>query len=271
MKIRSAFPDILARQFPVVRPEYPLLTVLYLLRMNSADAVPIMSQNDVGPRAVFGFSCLPQLMTLGPSGFRNLVKGPCERASDQLACLSVDRNLEALLKSFKERKLGFAFVQDPENRERGSLAGLGDFIQLYESQVVRTNLVVDDVGTPIFSMPPETSIRNALEAMFRLRHRRVFITGEGKFVSDRSIMQRLFSPDFLDEIANDQRGDILAGPISGLHLTRPKTTLPQTPVKDAARKLRDNPGACLVLDGKMVVTPWDLVMKPWLSHKLKIG
>ncbi|MGA2664608.1 MAG: hypothetical protein ABSF83_06675, partial [Nitrososphaerales archaeon] len=61
MKIGSAFPRILDRWYPTIRPTYPLLTVLNLLRMQDVAAVPLDEGSD-SRRAVFGFSSLPKLL-----------------------------------------------------------------------------------------------------------------------------------------------------------------------------------------------------------------
>lgn len=270
MKIKQGIPGILEREHPLVRPEYPLLTVLYLLRMKNADAVPVVTQNG-SPRAVFGFSCLPMLMNLGPSGFRNFARGPCERASDPLPSVSAERDLKSLLEAFQARRLGFAFVHDDRGDSPGSLATLGDFLDLFDTGVLRSDLAVSDVGTPVFSMPPETPVREALEAMFKLRHRRVFISGETKFISDRSIMERLFSPDFLEEISSDQSGDMLARPIGELRMSRPTIVPARTGLRVAASKLRGKAGNCLLVGGKKVVAPWDVVMKPFAAGELEVS
>lgn len=45
---------------------------------------------------------------------------------------------------------------------------------------------------------------------------------------------------------------------------------PETTLEEAARALRaDRRGQCLVFDGT-VVTPWDLVMKPWIAGALRL-
>ena len=54
MKIGSALPRLLERSYPTVRPSYPLLTVLYLLRIQDIAAVPIV-EDGTNRRAVFGF------------------------------------------------------------------------------------------------------------------------------------------------------------------------------------------------------------------------
>lgn len=117
MKIKQAFPGILDRKYPVVKGEYPLLTVLYLLRMKDVDAVPISPVTKDRARAVFGRSSLPRFLNPDPRKFADLLSGPCEAASDELSLVTVDDDLESLLRAFESSRLGFAFVVAGEGTE----------------------------------------------------------------------------------------------------------------------------------------------------------
>ena len=74
----------------------------------------------------------------------------------------------------------------------------------------------------------------------------------------------------LDDIAENPDDDLLATPIEKLEKVAPLPITSRTTIKAAAKKLASDRGQCLVLDATKVVTPWDLVMKPWLAGKLTI-
>jgi hypothetical protein len=269
LKIGSAFPRILERRYPLVRPEYPLLTILYLLRMKEVDAVPITYADEKKNRAVFGFSSLPRFMALGPRHFGSLLNEPCEDVSEDLAYLGVDEDLESLLDAFGSRRLGFALVHGVgKDRDRRSLVSLTDVLGLYLRKVIRARMKVEEVSTPTFSMPGSASIRSALGEMFRHRYRRVFVSGR-EFVSDRSVLSYVFSPVSLDRLGQDR--DVLSTPIDSLEMTSAITVSPGTSLMTAALKLRVDRGQCLLMSGGRVATPWDIVMKPWQSGKLAVG
>lgn len=270
MKIRTAFPDVLKRQYPVVKPDVPLLTVLYLLRMTEVEAVPITYDRGGKTRAVFGFSCLPKFMLLGPRRFRKLLEEPCENASDEIASLSADEDVETLLDTFASRRLGFALVlRGGPARNRTGLITLADVLGLYARRIISSELLVEDVATPGFSMPGSTPIRTALQAMFRYRYRRVFIS-ERECVSERNVMQYVFSPLILEELGRSQGRDVLETPIEKLDKTKPTVVPPYTTLRTAALKLRGDRGHCLIVGRGRIATPWDVVMKPWLTGKLRI-
>jgi hypothetical protein len=269
LKIKQAFPGMLRRQYPTVKPAYPLLTVLYLLRMSDVDAVPVVPATRRGARAVFGFSCLPKFMRLSPGRFADVLRGPCEAASDELALVDIEDDIDSLFEAFKATKLGFALVQDDSSSRRG-LVGLDDFLKLYHTGTLRTDMRVADVGTTIVSASGTTTIREALRAMFRSRHRRLFLQGERSYVSDRSIMNHVFSPTVLEEVGRDEGRDALATPISRLAAAVPVAVSLRMPLRSAALNLQRERGGCLVAGGK-VVTPWDVVMKPWTSGRMTVA
>ena len=270
MKIRTAFPHILERQYPSVTPDSPLLTVLYLLRIREIDAVPLNYPEESIERGVFGFSSLPKFMAKGPRAFVKLLDEPCERASEELASVTLDDDLETLLDAFQARRLGFALVHGVgSTKRRRSFVSLTDVLGLFEGKSISSDLRLNDVATPIYSMPETTSIRNALRQMFRRRYRRIFISA-GEFVSDRGIMEYLFSPFMLEQIGWDTKMDVLGEPIAKLEKRTPLLAGPDTAVGTAALKLRRNRGHCIVIAGEKVASPWDVVMKPWAKGKLNI-
>ena len=239
MKLDSAFPHILERQYPVVKPDYPLLAVLYLLRMKDVDAVPIVPRKGAQGRAVFGFSSLPKLVTLGPARFNRLLRGPCEEASDTLVSLSVEENLESLLETFNSSGLGVALVRGAGSDRRTGLVGLSDVLGLYRSGAIQTDITTEDVGTRIFSLPGSTPIRRALQEMFRHSYRRIFLPGERAYISDRGVMGHIFSPVVLEEIGNHPNEDILATPLDEAEKETPMEVAPGTAMKTAALSSRE--------------------------------
>jgi hypothetical protein len=84
-------------------------------------------------------------------------------------------------------------------------------------------------------------------------------------------MGYIFSPVVLEEIGNHPHEDILAAPLDEAEKETPLVVAPGTAVKMAALKLQGDRGGCLVTRGDKVITPWDVVMKPWLSGRLTIG
>jgi hypothetical protein len=272
MIIASAFPGIMERQYPILKPDVPLLTALYFLKMKDMDAVPITYDDANVRRVVLGFSGLNELLRLGPKAFNDLLKAPCEQVSDELPVVGVDEEVGTLLDTFVMRKLGLALVREvsPGNQSRDNLISLTDFLDLYGTGTISSTLLVEDVGTPIFSMEGETPLRTALQAMFSHGYRRVFIEGEETYLSDRALGNQILSPKVIAELGKEGADDILSIPINKVKGSLPLRVPPRMSLKDAAFTLGRERGRCL-RSGDKVVTPWDIVVKPWNAKRLKIG
>ena len=268
MKIREAFPKVFERAYPAIDPATPMFSVLPLLRFHEIDAIPLSSfDSSKKQRAVFGYSSLARILLVNPRRFEEFLKQPCEEVSDQLSVVDARGPLSRLLDAFLSARFGFARVV--EKRGVGGLLTLGDVQGLYESGAIRTRLRAEDVASRIFSLPPGTTLRAALNEMFRRRNRRVFISGTTEFVWDRAIIEHLFSPAFLAEYEKGATEDVLGGPISEVEAISALEAHGGMKLEEAADILTERRGQCLVFDDK-VVTPWDVVMKPWEARALKI-
>jgi CBS domain-containing protein len=265
--IKEALPSIFEVAYPVLDPKTNMLSALSLLRFQEIDALPLSFDSERKQRAVAGFSSLARIMQIDPRTLPKFLKQPCEEVSEPLATVGAERSLSMLLDKFLQTRFGFARVTDRKNV--GALARLRDLLNLYGTGRFDANLAAEDVASPIFSLPGETKLRTALEKMFENRCRRVFIQGTKRFVWDRSIIERLFSPAVLAAVARNPSRDILGMPLSDFEMLEATQAKPNTRLKDAARLLELGRGECLVVGGK-VVTPWDVVMKPWKTKDLEI-
>ena len=267
MRIREAFPRLFERAYPAVDPTTPILSVLPLLRFHEIDVLPLSFDASSKQKGVFGFSCLARLVKVRPDGVGSFLKRPCEVVSEPLATIRADRTLASLLNVFLRRRFGFARVV--ESKGAGALLALPDVLGLYQDGVLVSSLALEHVGSTAFSMPSRSTVREALVEMFDRRIRRVFISGTHQFIWDRSIIEHLFSPAMVARAARPEPEDILATPISEIGTTTAKVGDERMRLREAAALLKVEPGQCLVFNGK-VVTPWDIVMKPWKESKLKI-
>jgi len=266
-KIKEALPTIFEVAYPVIDPRTEMMSALSLLRFQEIDALPLSFETDRNHRAIAGASCLVRLLHLKTKDLQKFLKQPCVSASDRLPTVRSEQNLSVLLDTFLETRFGFARVV--EKRRVGALARLRDFLGLYETGRLETDLLVEDVATPIFSLPGKTKVRAALEKMLEMHSRRVFISGTKSFVWDRGIIDRLFSPGVLARAARNPSRDFLGMPLSEFERLPAIEVKPGTRVNDLAGLIRLQRGQCFVSDGK-VVTPWDVVMKPWKANALNI-
>jgi len=267
LKIREAFPKMFERAYPAVDPTTPILSVLPLLRFHEIDVMPLSFDAGRRRRGVFGFSCLAMLLKIQPEGVGSFLERPCEVVSEPLAAIRADMPLSGLLNVFLRRRFGFACVT--ESKGAGALLTLPDVLGLYQDGTLGSSLTLEDVGSSAFSMQSVSTTREALVEMFDRRIRRVFISGTREFIWDRSIIEHLFSPAVLARVTRRESEEILEAPISGIRTTTAKEAEGPMRLGEAAALLKAEPGQCLVFNGK-VVTPWDVVMKPWKEKELNV-
>ncbi len=226
-----------------------------------------MTDSERRRRAVYGYSSLARLLRMNPKSFTKFLRQPCVSVSDVLATVDATDGLKKVFRTFERTRFGFAWVEDGDNP--GGFVGLHDLLGLYETGAIRSELRIGEVASPIFSIPAATSLRDALSTMFAHRYRRMFFSAQSGFISDRTVIERIFSPAVLQSYSNGS-GDVLKIPALEVDRLQPRSASSELTIARAARELHERPGQCLVCE-RGVVTPWDLVMKPWLSKALVIA
>lgn len=267
MKIRDALPQVFNRAYPVLDPKMPMLPAVSMLRFQQIDGLPlVLDVAAARPRALHGYSLLKRLLALSQGGFWKFIERPCEDAAQSIGSVSADESLDRLLEVFLKERFGFAWISVTERT--GVPVSLADVLELYKTGTIESDLQVKDVASPVFALPGMTPLRKTLLFMFSHRFRRVFLSAGGAFISDRSIISHLFSPAVLHDLAANPDG-LLEMPIAEIEKSRPRRVPGRTSMKAAANTLGGDIGQCLTSRGT-VITPWDIIMKPWVAKKLKI-
>jgi hypothetical protein len=268
LKIKEALPHVFNRAYPVLDPKMPMLPAVSMLRFQEIDGLPLVVDTSAArPRALHGYSLLKRLLALGHGGFWQFIERPCEDAAQSIGTVAADEDIERLLEVFLKERFGFAWISDTERT--GVPVSLADLLELFKTGTLESNLQVKDVFSPVFSLPGMTPLRKALLFMFSHRFRRVFLSAGGAFISDRSIISHLFSPSVLHDLAANP-DSLLEMPIAEIEKSKPRRVPGRTTLKAAASTLGGNIGQCLTSRGN-VITPWDIIMKPWMAKKLRIN
>jgi len=267
MKIGEALPHVFNRTYPVLEPGTQMLLAVSLLRFHQIDALPIGFKKLEKKRyAVFGYSTLSKLLQTQPSEYGKFLEQSCETAALELSVIPDTREVESLLKTFKSIKFGFAWMEG--KFEAGGFASLRDLLTLYEKGIISTDMSVGEVASPIVSLAANTSLRDTINEMFNRRFRRMFVGGTSKVISDRRIIGYIFSSSKLTEVSKKPQ-TLLDANLGDLDAMNPEKVSAKSKIKHAATVMRAQIEECLVCE-KGVLTPWDLVMKPWLEGKLEI-
>jgi CBS domain-containing protein len=265
LKIGEALPKIFRATYPVLEPGTQMLVAVSLLRFHEIDALPIgFKSRQKKKLAVLGYSCLSKLQETPPKEYGKFLELPCEKAAVELSTVKKSETIKGLLRIFEQTKFGFAWI---ESQKLGGFASLRDLLDLYENGLISSDMTVGEVASPIFYMPASSTLKSVLREMFNHRFRRVFIEGKKAVVTDRKIINYIFSASKLTETAKKPE-TLLDAKLGDLSSSEPLPIKGTVGISKAASKMKDAIEECLICD-KGVITPWDLLMKPMIAGKLQ--
>ncbi len=255
----------------MLEPSTHMLVALSLLRFQNLDALPVGFRKTRSQKiAVSGYSCLSEVLALGPGDYGEFLNEPCEAFSVKLSVVDAEADLEDLLRVVDKTGFGFVCLDGKDKHEVGAFVGLSDLVGLYQKGLVKSDLTIGDVSSsPIFSLPQNTSLKRALGEMIEHGMRRVLIEGTSSVVTDRSIINHIFSVSKLSQ-ASDSSYDLLGTTLAEIETSQAGSVSSTAKLSEAAELMLQTRDHCLISE-KGIVTPWDLIIKPWEQKALKIS
>ncbi len=272
--MKDIFPEIFRRPVPVVAAGTALLVAGTLLDTPRRDVLPIVRSSNKSIRyvrknrkdlmAFAGQAILSKLIETKPHYYHRFLFQPIEKIALSVSPIKAEEDISALLQSFSRTKFGWSVVD-----EHGAyaLATLADLISLYRRGVLNASLRVKDVATKIFALPKDTKLSKALNEMMNHWVRRVFLSGTNRFVSDREILSYIFSPERLGVI-KESPSKMLEAKLEDIESVEPIAVESDTTLPDASGLFKPLSGAWCLRCDEGIVTPWDLIMKPWKMEGL---
>ena len=269
--LEEAFPRIFSRSSPSIENSSFLFIAASLLRFHIIEAAMVVVDGrrpmlvDGKVAFISGYPILTMLQKTEPEEVYKSLFEPSAKYTIVVKPMKPGDSLRDLLLVFQESKFGFTTVTEGEMY---AMVGLSDVLGLYKQGMLGTDLTARDVASKLVSVEPGTKVKDALNVMLEHRIRRVFIKGTNKFVSDREIVSHIFSPRQLEEIkrapSSTLEGSVLdVGPAEATMIEG------DTSLKDAASLVVQSQGGALTCD-EGVVSPWDMVMKPFAAGHLNV-
>ena len=255
------FVDVFKRVTPSITADSSILVAGSVLGFHGIDALSIIRKKAYTDEAVFGCNILTGLVQAFPTNIRSYVMGKCGLISMRLPVIHYDATLSDLLSRFIETKFGLAFV----HKAGGALISLSDLLQLYDKGLIDTELMCKDVASPPFRLQNDATLKETLEEMIRRRIRRVFVNNGNAFISDRTAIDYIFSPEGIQVL----RDELYATRVNEIRTMDATPVTGSLPLKEAATLLLRDKGKCLLCETG-VVTPWDCVVKPFQMNALSI-
>ena len=276
MKLKEAFPELFRRPFPVVAEGTTILVAGTMLDTPRRDVLPIVRSSDKtlsfvsndGKHliAFAGQAILSKLVEWNLRDHYMFLFEPIESACLGVLPIPSDEEITSLFRAFLRTKFGWSIIED---RGTYAIATLSDLISLYSKGALQTSLCARDVASPVFSLPQDTKLSKALHEMIKRSVRRVFLSDTNRFVSDREILTYIFSPARLAIIRNSPHEMLEAtledaGSVEAINVDGSAT------LREASEHFKPLSGAWCLACREGVITPWDLVVKPWKMGQLII-
>jgi len=176
-----------------------------------------------------------------------------------------ERPFDDILQAFSETKFGGARVTHGVHE---ALVTLGDAVGLISGGELSAHMSTDEVSSVPIAISKDRPIIEAIRKMVSHDIRRLFVEREqGKFISDRTLIEYMFSPQRLG-IARDYPELWIDETIEKLDTKTPGRCGTGS-LDEAAKVIGTAPDDCLMTDEWRVISRWDLVVKPWRAGKLE--
>jgi len=176
------FLDVFRRVTPSITAESQILGAGSVLGSHAIDTLRIIRKNEHTDEVVGGYNILTGLVQAFPTKIRSYITSTCGSISMRLPVIRYDATLSELLSRFIETKFGLAFL----HKGRRALISLSDLLQLYDMELIDTELMCKDVASSAFRLQSDATLIETLREMIRRRIRRVFVDNSNSFISDRT-------------------------------------------------------------------------------------
>ena len=268
-KMADAFPGAFSRATPIVYAHQPLIFGASLLRFHPIEAALVLAENlDYGKdgtreRFLSGYSILAGLVRGNPVESYKWLFEPCANHSLSIKVLSADDGLGDLLKLFSATRFGFTVITQGRLR---AMVGISDVLQLYEEGTLDTDLKAKEVASKTITVNGKVPLQAALRTMFENKVRKLVLRGGRRMVSDREIISYVFSPRKL-KLTRDSPRSLAQTKLDEVMPVEVEKVAGDTPLREVAVALPRASGNTVICE-RGVITPWDAVMKPWLTGHL---
>ncbi|MGD0146092.1 MAG: adenylate/guanylate cyclase domain-containing protein [Nitrososphaerales archaeon] len=275
--ISSLIPGLFKLHRPIADGNSPLVHTGFVLNTSEVHILPVMK--GLRPRrdrrtglvlygALSGYSFLEKFMKTKPKDYSDLLRIPSREIAVWIGSVKFDNPISDLLHVFEVTKFGAARVSD---RDIHTVVTLADLVGAMRNHSLVSDMRVEQVGSQPLSISSDAEIREAVKMMLKFRVRRLFPQDRpGEFISSRSVIEFMFTPERL-QVARRRPEEWCDAKVSVLGTQSARVVAPGAPLNEAARMMGDEPDDCLVSESGLIISRWDLVMKPWKLGHLSPG
>jgi CBS domain-containing protein len=210
-----------------------------------------------------GYGILKKVVESEPKEYYNTLWSKSAEVPIWIGSCRYERPFDEILEAFSETKIGGARVTKGHQE---ALITLGDAVGLISSGRLSTNMTTAEVGSVPVTISKNELIIGAIREMVSKNIRRLFVENEERFISDRTVIDYMFSPGRLG-IARDHPERWIEGTVAELGSKSPGRCR-SGDLDEAAKEIGESPDDCLLTDDRRVISRWDMVVRPWRAGKL---
>ena len=275
--ISSILPGVFKLCRPTADGNSPLIHAGLVLNSSEVHILPVTK--GIGLRrdgrtglvlhgGIGGYSFLEKFMKTRPKDYYGLLRTPSKKIAVWIGSVDFGDPIVDLFRAFEVTRFGAAMVND---RDMHTVVTLADLVGAMRNRLLVSEMRVEQVGSQSVSISHDAEVKEAIRMMLKHRVRRLFLQGRpGAFISSRSLIEFMFTPERL-RLVRRRPDEWCAAKVSVLSTRTAKVVAPGASLNEAAWMIGEEADDCLVSEGGLVVSRWDLLMKPWTLGRLSPG
>lgn len=212
-----------------------------------------------------GYGILKRVVDSEPKEYYKTLWAKSAEIPIWIGSCDYEQPFDDILEAFSMTTFGGARVTKGQEE---ALVTLGDAVGLVRDGRLSTGMSTGEVSSVPVAISKDRPITEAIRTMVSHNVRRLFVEKEkGRFISDRTIIDYMFSPQRLG-IARDHPELWFDEAVEKLG-TKDPGRCNEGSLDEAAKAMGPAPDDCLLTDELRLVSRWDIVVKPWRAGKIE--
>lgn len=254
------------REQPIlVQPNSIVVEIMPYLAGYDKEALIVINDEGLYKGIISGYDIIKLFYTYDKETLRYMFRIRVNDIMRDVITTNINDSLKSLIRRIIERKFSMIVIIDEKGRPIG-LIGIVGLLRIYLTHGVYISLrgiEIQKLASKLIEVSKDVSLRTVMSLMINKNVRRIFVKDVNKVVTDRSIIEALFLPYFRTLL--DRPEEILNKPVGELSVFHEPAIINRSiSIESAIHELLESKAKCIVnKDAGYIITPWDLVIKPF--------